>query len=89
MLSDFDPKIINPNHLALEHYEYLRKEKNLFTQRFSLTKTFLARLNMRGLVKNILNFTGDSRLLHVPLICLTESHLLLTATGLNPEPLSS
>ena len=89
MLSDFDPKIINPNHLALEHYEYLRKEKNLFTQRSSLTKTFLARLNMRGLVKNILNFTGDSRLLHVPLICLTESHLLLTATGLNPEPLSS
>ena len=26
--------------------------------------------------KNILNFTCDSRLLHVPVICLTESHLL-------------
>ena len=26
ILSDFDPKIIKPNHLALEHYEYLRKE---------------------------------------------------------------
>ena len=76
ILSDFDPKIIKPNHLALEHYEYLRKEKNLFTQRSSLKKTFLALLNIRGLVTNILDFTGDSRLLHVPLICLTESHLL-------------
>ena len=76
ILSDFDPKIIKRNHLALEHYEYLRKEKNLFTQRSSLKKSFLALLNIRGLVTNILDFTGDSRLLPVPLICLTESHLL-------------
>ena len=76
ILFDFDPKIIKPNHLALEHYEYLRKEKNLLTQRSSLRKPFLALLNICGLVTNILNFTGDSRLLHVPLICLTESHLL-------------
>ena len=76
ILSDFDPKIIKPNHLALEHYEYLRKEKNLFTQRSSLKKTFLALSNIHGLVTNISDFTGDSRLLHVPLICLTESHLL-------------
>ena len=76
ILSDFDPKIIKPNHLALEHYEYLRKEKNLFTQRSSLKKSFLALLNIRGLVTNILDFAGDSRLLPVPFICLTESHLL-------------
>ena len=38
ILSDFDPKSIKPNHLALEHYEYLRKEKNLFAQRSSLKK---------------------------------------------------
>ena len=76
IFSDFDPKIIKPNHLALEHSEYLRKEKNLFTQRSSLKKTFLALLNIRGLVTNILDFAGDSRLLPVPLICLTESHFL-------------
>ena len=68
------PKLLN--HLALEHYEYLRKENNLFTQRSLLKKPFLALLNIRGLVTNILDFTGDSRLLQVPLICLTESHLL-------------
>ena len=45
--SDFDPKIIKPNQLALEHHEYLRKEKNLFTQRSSLKKPFLAFLNIR------------------------------------------
>ena len=63
ILSDFDPKIIKPNHLALEHCEYLRKEKNLFTQRSSQKKTFLALLNICGLVTNILDFTSDSRLL--------------------------
>ena len=65
--SDFDSKIIKPNHLALEHYEYLRKEKILFTQRYSLGKPFPALLNILGLVTNILDFTGDSRLLHAPL----------------------
>ena len=76
MLSDFDTKIIKPNHLVLEHYEYLRKEKKVFTQRSSLKKPFLALLNIRELVTNILDFTGVSRLLRVPLVCLTESHLL-------------
>ena len=46
IFSDFDPKIIKPNHLDLEHYEYLRKEKTLFTQRSSLKKTFLALLDI-------------------------------------------
>ena len=76
ILSDFDLKIIKLNHLALEHYEYLRKEKNLLAQRSLLKKPFLALLNIRGLVTNILDFTGDSRLLHLPLICSTESHSL-------------
>ena len=76
ILSDFDPKINKLNHLTLEHYEYLRKEKNLFTQKSSLKKQFLALLNICGLVTHILDFTGDSRLLHVPLLCLTESYLL-------------
>ena len=76
ILSDFDPKIIKPNHIALEHYEYLRKENNLFTQRSSLEKPFLALLNIRGLVTNILDFTGYLTLLHGPLIWLTESRLL-------------
>ena len=58
ILSDFDPKIIKPNHLALEHYEYLRKEKDLLTQRSSLKKTFLALLNIRGLVTYILDFAS-------------------------------
>ena len=39
IFAEFDPKINKPNHLALEHYEYLRKEKNLITQRFFLKKT--------------------------------------------------
>ena len=76
LLSYFDPKITKPNHLALQHYEYLRKENNLFTQRSSLKKPFYALLNIHGLVTSILHFTGDSRLLYVPLICLTKSHLL-------------
>ena len=76
ILSDFDLKIIKLNHLALEHCEYLRKEKNLLAQRSLLKKPFLALLNIRGLVTNILDFTGDSRLLHLPLICSTESHSL-------------
>ena len=76
ILSDFDPKIIKSNHLALEHCECMRKENNLFTQRSSLKKPLLALLNIRGLVTNISDFTGDSRLLHVDLICLTEPHSL-------------
>ena len=41
-----------------------------------MKKPFLALLNIRELVTNILDFTSDSRFLHVPLICLTESYLL-------------
>ena len=33
-------------------------------------------LNIRWLVKNISNFIGDLRLMHLSLICLTETHLL-------------
>ena len=42
----------------------------------SLKKPFLALLDIRGQVTNILEFIGNSRLLHVPLIFLTESHSL-------------
>ena len=48
----------------------------MFTQKSPLKKPFLAPLNIRGLVTNILDINGDSRLLHVSFICLTESHLL-------------
>ena len=44
----------------------------MFTQK----SPFLAPLNIRGLVTNILDINGDSRLLHVSFICLAESHLL-------------
>ena len=46
--SDFGPQIIKPNQLVLEHHEYLRKERNLFIQRSSLKKPFLAFLNIHG-----------------------------------------
>ena len=88
ILSDFDPKIVEPNHLALEHYKYLRKERNLFTQRSSLKKPFLTLLNIRGIVTNILDFTGDSRLLHAPPIRLTESNLL-QSSNLSGIPISN
>ena len=42
----------------------------------SLKKPFLALLDIRGQVTSILEFIGNSRLLHVPLIFLTESHSL-------------
>ena len=39
----------------------------------------------KGNVKNILNFTCDSRLMEAPLICLTKSYLL-SATAVNVMP---
>ena len=41
-LSNLEPNIINPNHSALNNYEYLRKEKNLLTTTFPQTKLFVA-----------------------------------------------
>ena len=73
ILSNFDPKIIKPNHLALNHYEYLRKEKNWFTTTFSQKKSFVALPNARGMSTNISNLMDDSRLMNVPLVCLTET----------------
>ena len=64
--SDFDPKIIKPNHLALEHYEYLRKKKNLFTQRSSLKKNISCTFNsfMSGAVIIMDWFLYDNGLRH-------------------------
>ena len=45
-------------------------------QTSSFKNQFLTLLNTRGLVKNISNFIGDLRLMHLSLICLTETHLL-------------
>ena len=41
IISDFDPKIIKLIDLALEHYEYLRKGMNVFTERSSIKNHFL------------------------------------------------
>ena len=38
ILSNFDPLINKHNHLALNHYEYLRKENNLFIYQIILAK---------------------------------------------------
>ena len=78
ILSNFDTKIIKSNYLALNHYEYLRKEKNLFTKTFSQKKSFVALLNVRGTLTYTSNFMGDSRLKNVPLVCLTETQLSST-----------
>ena len=50
-IPDFDPIIIKLNYLALKHYEYLRKEKNLFILTFLFKNPFLAVLNIPELVK--------------------------------------
>ena len=42
----------------------------------SLKNSFLAVLNIYGLVKYISNFIGDLRLMHVQFICFTETHFL-------------
>ena len=75
ILSNFDPEVINANHLTLNHHEYLRKKKNLFTTTFSQMKSIVALLNVCGMLINTSNLTGDSRLMNVPLVCLTETQL--------------
>ena len=78
ILSKFDPIIIKLNHLALNHYEYLRKEYNLFTATFSEKKSFVGLLNLREMLTNISNLMGDSILMNVPLVCLTETQISST-----------
>lgn len=66
ILSDFKPKIIKPNHLALEH-EHLRKE-SLFTKTASLKTELATFLYIVGMLKNISTLTNDSRLMNIALI---------------------
>ena len=65
--SNFDSKIIKSNHLVINHYEHLRKEKNLFTKTFLQKKSFVALLNVRGMLTNISNFwvIQDLRMYHL------------------------
>ena len=62
ILSNFVPRSINSSNLTLNHYEYLRKKKNLFITTFSQLKLFFALLNERAMLTNISNLMGDSRL---------------------------
>ena len=79
ILSNFDPKVINASHLALSHHEYLRKKKNLFTTTFSQRKSIvefkLSKSDVCGMLTNISNLMGDSRLVNVPFVCLIETQL--------------
>ena len=79
ILSNFDLKVINANHLAFSHHEYLRKKKNLFTTTFSQKKSIvefkLSKSNVCGMLTNILDLMGDSRLMNIPLVCLIETQL--------------
>ena len=59
----------------------MRKEKNFFNKNIFTKKPFVALLNIDGTLKNNSNVTGDSRLMYVPLICQTETHLLSTIAG--------
>ena len=72
MLSNFDPKVIETNHLALNHYEHLRTKK-LFTTTFSQKKSFVALLHVRGMLTNASYLMGDSRFMNAPLTCLNET----------------
>ena len=81
ILSDFDLKIIKPNNSVLEHYEYLREEKNSLTKTALFKKPFVALLNICGMFKKISDLTSYSRLMNITLICLTETSLLSTAVG--------
>ena len=84
--SNFDSKIIKPNHLVLNHYKYLRKENNLFTITFLRKKSFVTLLNLRGMLTNISNLLGDPRLTDVPLAWETETQLSSTTV---PRDVSS
>ena len=76
--SNFDSKIIKYNHLVINHYEHLRKEKNLFTKTFLQKKSFVALLNVPGMLTNISNLLGYPRLTNVPLAWETETELSST-----------
>ena len=78
--SNFDPKIIKPNQLALNHYEYLRKKKNLFTPTFSQKNAFFALISVCGMLKN---FMGDPRLMNATLLCLLKPSYPLYITLLD------
>ena len=51
ILSDFDPKIIRANQLAIGQHEYLKKEKQLIIKLFFTKKPLVARLNIKGMLK--------------------------------------
>ena len=53
-------------------------KKNVFNLNFFTKKPFVVLLNIHWILKNISDFTGDSRLMKVPLIYLTKTHLLST-----------
>ena len=50
----------------------------MILQCWSHNVALLNMLNIHGILKNILNFTGDSSLMEVPLIYLTQTHWLWT-----------
>ena len=50
ILSDFDHKTVRANQLALEQYEYLRKEKIVINKNFFTKKPFVALLNIHGML---------------------------------------
>ena len=75
--SNFDSKIIKPNHLVLNH---------IITITFLQKKSFVALLNVRGMLTNISNILGDPRLTNVPLVWETESQLSSTTV---PRDVSS
>ena len=82
----FTQQFIKANQLAFEEYEYFRKEKSLFNKIFFTRKLFVALLNIQGILNSKSNFTGDSRLLKTPLICLTET-CLFSIVAINSIPI--
>ena len=84
ILSDFDPKIIRATQLAIEQYEYLKKEKHLIIFFFH-KEAVCCTVKYKRNVKKHFKFTGDSRLMEVPLICQTKRYLL-SAIAVNSIP---
>ena len=78
ILPNFDPKIIKCHYLALNHYQYLRQEKNLSKTTFSQKKSFVALLNTRGILPSTSNLMSGSILMNVKPVCQTENQLSLT-----------
>ena len=64
---------------ALDEYEMLTKEANLFKSSDicnEIPNSLLLLLNIRGIFKNHENIVTDDRFRSVPLICLTETHII-------------